>query len=600
MLFTMLQEERTMQVKEEDYKLVESILLDKKGEFNSLQREFIELFETKTIIAGPGAGKTTALAAKIVILLKNLKAINSKNGVCIITHTNVAVNEINNALHKAGIGTISHPHFIGTIHEFFNRYCVFPHFKYQYHHENLMFDKEDKSDLEYYKTFIGREKPWINQDKFKKFKDSLSERISKGELFLNEDNVLNFHDTTNYYKFEDYKDLMFAAKFSRKKEGFLTFDDTFLFSKMFLLDTKFKAILRNRFKYIFLDEFQDTNPQGMELLEDLFITPNNMYQKIGDPYQTITFNQQIPQVNEENVFRINITNRFGNEIAKQLNVIIPESSIRSNNGEKSFTPIILVFKDKDDIYPIFKSIIQEHEKLDLDFKRSERRDKVLVLDRKWTSNVKAGASYIEKKQKKLVSKNEALKTIIFDLIINKIVYEGGKLSEVKKWLKNHALVLPLNKLLIKIIRKGSIDEEKNELKSLINALLKERGSSEIDINNNLFEKLKDTAFQNQAFDEKIDVVDDIFTIHSVKGETLRSVLLVDFKGKHLTNVLLHRYGVTKDGTYEFTHQNLFYVAMSRVTHLFVFAMEESDLTAETRAALEGKWSIVEINSPVEV
>ncbi|GKV57023.1 DNA helicase [Sporosarcina sp. NCCP-2222] len=589
-----------MKVKEEDYKLVESILLDKKGEFNSLQRKFIELTETKTIIAGPGAGKTTTLAAKIVIFLKNLKATNSKDGVCIITHTNVAVNEINSALLKAGVGTISHPHFIGTIHEFFNRYCVFPYFKYKYKHNDLLFDNEGKSDLEYYKTFVGIKKPWINQDKFKRFRDSLPERISKSELFVNEDNKLNLYNTTKWDKFESYRELMLDAKMSRKLNGLLTYDDTFLFSEIFLAEDRFKEVLRKRFKYIFLDEFQDTHPKGMNLLEKLFNTPNNVFQKIGDPYQTITFNQQMPIVREEDIFRINITNRFGSEIAEHLNVIMPESQMQSIHREKkSFTPIILLYKDKNDIYNTYKDIIQEHEELDANFKGSNKRDKVLVLERKWASDVKAGSKYKQKKQKRLLSKNEALKTTIFDFVIKRIINEGGNLLEVKKWLNNHSQVLSLNKLLIKII-KGNIDEEKVKLKNLINSFLEERGSTNITISNNLFEKLKDITIDNEVWDVKIDDEDDIFTIHSVKGETLRSVLLVDYEAKHLTNVLLHKYGIFKEGKYQFTHQNLLYVAMSRVTHLFVFAIEESDLTSEARAALEQKWRIVEIKSTVEV
>ncbi|MGE8080052.1 UvrD-helicase domain-containing protein [Peribacillus loiseleuriae] len=591
-----------MQVKEEDYNLVESILLDKNAEFNNLQREFIELLKTKTIIAGPGAGKTTALAAKIVILLKHLNRTKSKDGVCIITHTNVAVNEINNALLKAGVGTISHPHFIGTIHEFFNRYCVIPYFKYKYKHNDLLFDNEDKSDLEYYKTFVGIKKPWINQQKFKRFRDSLPERISKSELFVNEDNELNLNNTTNWDKFESYRELMLEAKMSRKSNGFLTYDDTFLFSKIFFLaEDRFKEVLRKRFKYIFLDEFQDTHPQGMNLLEELFNTPNNVFQKIGDPYQTITFNQPMPIVREEDIFRINITNRFGSEIAEHLNVIMPESQMQTiHKDKKSFIPIILLYKDKNDLYTTYKDIIQEHEEFDANFKGSNKRDKVLVLERKWASDVKAGSIYKEKKQKRLISKNEALKTTIFDFIIKRIINEGGNLSEVKEWLNNHSQVLSLNKLLIKIIKKGNIDEDKIELKNLINAFLEERGSTKINISNNLFEKLKDITIDNEVWDVKIDNEDDIFTIHSVKGETLRSVLLVDFEEKHLTNVLLHKYGILKEGKYQFTHQNLLYVAMSRVTHLFVFAMQESDCTSEVKAVLEKNWKIEEIKAPVEV
>ena len=45
-----------MQFEEAEYELVEKILLGEE-KFNELQREFIELFETKLIVAGPGQVK---------------------------------------------------------------------------------------------------------------------------------------------------------------------------------------------------------------------------------------------------------------------------------------------------------------------------------------------------------------------------------------------------------------------------------------------------------------------------------------------------------------------------------------------------------------
>lgn len=373
-----------MQIKERDFELVEKILLED-GHFNSKQREFIELNESKTIVAGPGAGKTTALAAKIALLLKNLRTINSKDGVCIITHTNVAVNEINNVLIQAGIGTIDHPHFIGTIHEFFNRYCVIPFYKYKYKHNGLIFDNEHESDLEFYKGFLGRKFPWMNDG----VKEAISRRIKKSELFLNKGNdTLDINNTTDWEKFERYKAQMLEAKVARKKQGFLTHDDTFLYSSIFLLENRFKEMLRNRFKYVFLDEFQDTTPAGTILLEDIFGTEINIFQKIGDPYQTITYNQPMPEINEQQVFRLNITNRFGNEIAEHLNVVMPDANIQTYPEKRSFQPVILLYKNEEDIYPEYKKIIREYEDWDHSFKESAKEDKVLVWARTWSSIVK--------------------------------------------------------------------------------------------------------------------------------------------------------------------------------------------------------------------
>lgn len=577
-----------MQIKEEDYELVEQILLGD-GHFNIKQREFIELNESKTIVAGPGTGKTTALAAKIALLLKNLNNVNSRDGVCIITHTNVAVNEINNVLIKAGIGTINHPHFIGTIHEFFNRYCVIPLFKYKFKHNGLIIDNKHESDLEYYKVFIGRKNTFMNNGTI----EAISRRIYNSELFLNkENNTLDLYNSTNWDKFEKYKSQMLEAKISRKKQGFLTHEDTFLFSSIFLLEIRFKEMLRNRFKYVFLDEFQDTTPTGTILLEDLFGEIDNIFLKVGDPYQTITYNQPMPNIDEKHVFRLNITNRFGNQIAEHLNLIMTNANIQTIEEKRSFTPVILLYKNEDEIYPEYQKIIREYEDMDQTFKECSNGDKVLVWARNWSSIVKKGVPYKEKKKNKLKSSNNILKTLIIDFLAKKIVAESENLSEVKVWISNHQKLAQLHTILIKIIKNGLTSTIKVELKEFINEILQEKGVASINTSNNIFNQLEKMLLIPQA-PENEENTDDIFTIHSVKGETLRSVLVVDFKEKPLTNILLNRYGVHDNDNYLYTNHNLLYVAMSRVTHLFVFAMHIDDWTDIVQEKLETIWEIRE-------
>ncbi|SER92718.1 Superfamily I DNA or RNA helicase [Gracilibacillus ureilyticus] len=575
-----------MQFKEEDYKLVEKILLGN-GYFNSKQREFIELNESKTIVAGPGAGKTTALAAKIALLLKNLSATNSKDGVCIITHTNVAVNEINNVLSKAGVGHVNHPHFIGTIHEFFNRFCVIPFFKYKFKHNSLIFDKEHKSDLEYYKTFLGRKNSWMNNGVI----DAISKRVHNSELLFDKENDnLDLYNSTDWDKFEKYKSQMLIAKYSRKKQGFLTHKDTFLFSSIYLQESRFKEILINRFKYVFLDEFQDTTPAGASLLEELFGTEENIYQKVGDPYQTITYNQLMPYIDEHKVFRLNITNRFGKEIAEHLNILMPNANIQTIPGKRSIKPIILLYTKEEEIYPEYQKIIKEYEDKNQNFKENQKEDKVLVLTKPWSSIVKKGIPYIEKKQNQLKSINHVLKTLVKDFIVKRIIDDRENLSKAKLWIENHHQITQLNIILIEIIKNGLTDTLKNKLKKFINELLQEKGVASINIRNNIFDQLE-LILLNPEVPENEKDKNDIYTIHSVKGETLRTVLVVDFVEKPLTKILFHRYGVNNDDNYLYTNHNLLYVAMSRVTHLFVFAMHIDDWTDKVQEKFKNSWQI---------
>lgn len=143
-----------MSYKVESFDLVEQAILNNK-KFNDNQREFIELMETSYIIAGPGVGKTTCLAAKIVLLLMEIASENSKGAICIITHTNVAVDEINKILRRLGLSQINHPHFVGTIHNFFNTFLSIPYIKKEFSPTNIRFD-DSKEHLELITTLVHK------------------------------------------------------------------------------------------------------------------------------------------------------------------------------------------------------------------------------------------------------------------------------------------------------------------------------------------------------------------------------------------------------------------------------------------------------------
>ncbi|UTT43854.1 UvrD-helicase domain-containing protein [Exiguobacterium aurantiacum] len=99
---------------------IESCLLSDNIHFSSQQKEVLRNNNSVNVIAGPGSGKTTVLIAKCALLLKSEN--HKDKGICVITHTNVAVDEIKSGLKKAGINEISHPNFVGTIQDFIIQY----------------------------------------------------------------------------------------------------------------------------------------------------------------------------------------------------------------------------------------------------------------------------------------------------------------------------------------------------------------------------------------------------------------------------------------------------------------------------------------------
>lgn len=577
-----------LQFDETEYELVEKILLD--GEkFNTLQREFIELFETKLIIAGPGTGKTTSLSAKITFLMRYLNKIGSKEGVCIITHTNVAVNEINATLQRSGISNITHPHFIGTIHEFFNKYSVLPLFKKNFKHNSLLFDGKPSDDIEYYRKFLNSKYSYM-QDGAKKF---IAEKIHRSLLVFNRSSSsLEIENSSNWPKFEKYKDDALRAKLSRKSKGFLRYDDTFLFAEIFLSNPKYMRMLRNRFKYIFIDEFQDTTPKGLELLKSIFVSDENILQMIGDPYQTISYGQPMPEIDENEVFRLNVTNRFGEEIAEPLNILMPEANIQTSKSKRSFPPILLVYQDEKEIYAGYKKVIEEYEKVDTEFRDCKMSDKVLVRNRNWASRVIEGEGYNNDKPNRLESQTVQLKSKVIEFIYKTIKNNKNESIELRKWIKNHPSITILHDILLDILKHDLDIARKQALKDFINNLLQEKQTKSIDLRASLFKEIENIMGGVADLEkENCGSSNDVFTIHSVKGESLRSALVVNYDDGPLTNILLHRYKILDDANYNHNDHNLLYVAMSRVVYLFVFAIHQDEVNEEIFESFKGQWII---------
>ncbi|OMF43420.1 UvrD-helicase domain-containing protein [Paenibacillus peoriae] len=579
-----------MNIDESDFTFVENLLL-RNTTFNDQQKEFIRMFESKTIIAVPGAGKTTSLAAKIILLLKKLRETGSRDGVCVITYTNVAVKEINEILITAGLGTLSHPHFIGTIHEFFNTFCVLPYFKMNLKSNELFFSEDDENGSLFYEKFIASRRPFL-MDK-KGVLRNIAKRIINSNLIVDDQYHYQLENTSNWEeeKFLKYKNDMLAAKIERKEKGYLLYDDTFWFSKKFLSDPYCVKMIRNRFKYIFIDEYQDTSSIGIKLIYSLFNTQFNILQLIGDPYQTIYLKSGQLSFNTDNQFRLNLTNRFGKEIAQQLNIIIPDAKIEVNTERKSFKPVFLVYSELSEVYRAYKEIIKEHEGHSVEFKHSKNIDKVLVRYKKWTQILLEGSNYVNDHRVKMKTKTQQLKMIIIDFFCRRIVPGTKNVTEIKRWINKHEKVRELNSILLSFLKSGTSVEAKNNLRNWINERLKERELSSININNSLFTLIDvELTIKDNLENINTNPSSDFYTIHSVKGETLRSALIVNLKDGYLTDILLHKNNLITDANYNDTEVHLLYVAMSRVTHLLVYAVHETEYMEKVHGKLSD-WEI---------
>ena len=90
------------------------------------QQSFLSATDSRDVQAAPGNGKTTLLVAKLALLSRSWAS--RTQGVCVISHTNAAREEVEKKLfnHPSASAFLEYPHFIGTVTSFIDRFIALP------------------------------------------------------------------------------------------------------------------------------------------------------------------------------------------------------------------------------------------------------------------------------------------------------------------------------------------------------------------------------------------------------------------------------------------------------------------------------------------
>lgn len=359
-------------ISDEDIRYAEGIFLDGKS-FNAERISVIKCMESRDIQACPGSGKTTTLLAKLAIIAKKMP-LHDNRGMCVLAHTNVAIDEIKNKLGAKSDILFSYPNYIGTIQSFVDRFLAIPaNIKY-YGTRPSKIDHE-AHDFEMTKKFNEIKR---DGDLFWWLKKTASRKgITPHELFLNiridfingkiKDNInasrALLADSTN----EKYVKL-FSAKEYLLQNGILHYDDAYSLASKYLSD--FGEILREtfseRFAFIFIDEMQDTDSHQNEIIDGIFDKSKVVVQKFGDVNQSIYDSsvkaETVWDVSDD-CLNINGSKRFSNRIANIVKTFcVNEQNVSGNSSIEDIQPTILQF-DEDTIefvLPTFTRIINEY------------------------------------------------------------------------------------------------------------------------------------------------------------------------------------------------------------------------------------------------
>ena len=261
--------------------------------------------------AAPGSGKTTVLAAKLLLLARRWP--HDTRGICVLSHTNVAREEIQQRLGATAVGArlLAYPHFIGTIHGFVDRFLALPALR------SLGLTVDVIDDEIFAKKAIARamKKPslwgWAQNDEG--VKPMVGGLVYRGAALVldSEGGALPKTTAKSYPLLKEIKDQLTS-------EGIFRYADMFAFAEMLLMNApNIKVQLSRRFPLVFLDEMQDTSWEQEALLAQLF-DESVVVQRYGDLNQRILVGKgDFAQLSfpREGALPISTSKRFGPAIA---------------------------------------------------------------------------------------------------------------------------------------------------------------------------------------------------------------------------------------------------------------------------------------------
>lgn len=234
------------------------------------------------VLAGAGSGKTRVLTFRIAHLIE--KGVDPFN-ILSLTFTNKAAREMKTRISRIVGDGMSKSIWMGTFHSVFSKILRFEADRIGYPSNFTIYDSDDSKSL--LKTIIKElnlddkvYKPSLIQRRISSAKNGLinATEYQKDTIIYNEDVQAKKPMLGKIYGI--YENRCFKA-------GAMDFDDL-LFKTNILLKTNADILLKyqDKFKYIMVDEFQDTNFAQSNILKMLAARHENIC-VVGDDAQSI-------------------------------------------------------------------------------------------------------------------------------------------------------------------------------------------------------------------------------------------------------------------------------------------------------------------------
>lgn len=589
--------------------------------------------------ACPGSGKTTLIAAKLIILAK--KWSSKYQGICVLTHTNVACDEIRARLESDSHGhkLLSYPHFIGTIQEFVNRFLAIPSIK-------SMGLPVDRIDDEVCVQFAQRH---LNQGTVNFLE---RKRVSLSSLRIDRETgdwiIPGFQSPSTSSSYTNLKQTLQK----RVSNGLFCYSEMYFFAQVLLEENcNIPTSLQKRFPVVIIDEMQDTQKFQDELVNNLFATEKVCMQRFGDPDQAIydRIGGEEPNETFNRSFDLEIlahSHRFSQDIAIKLAKLslnqIGLIAARANPTQQ-FQHTVFIYDDssQNQVLEAYTRLIQES---DPEYKwRSIKAVGAVGQSEGHNFHVKGYWNEYDRKNKHNNSKPSRLIDVInsgwastksthsgaqYKLIVQTIL-DALRMGQVmdsrvspsrhfssmtlKTWLNENNKMSDLRQLIAEWVL--SPPESESVWQSQIDKLM-----SMLDLPNNIPELNAFLAYSASAHDPSQEPKAnsniytgangrsvEVGTIHSVKGETHDATLVLEtrFHDLDIHKVLDYIAGIEISkisGIRKMKFARQLYVACSRPRHLLCLAIHKNSISSDQLQRLESSdigWNINDLSQSTD-
>ncbi|MCU9599897.1 UvrD-helicase domain-containing protein [Pallidibacillus thermolactis] len=549
------------------------------------------------LCAGPGAGKTTFLINHIKRILSESTRLSKARRIACITYTNTGIDTI-----KERLKDTAEDVEVSTIHSFLYKHIVKP---YLWVLKKITFpiEKMDGHDefipgftiLSEYKQRSKQQ--WIDDHQ------ALANALTKLSWIINDNREIELNFLKPFYGKVQGRNIKKNSYLTYKQicweRGLMSHDDVLYFSYLILKQNEdIRNIIRAKFPYFLIDEFQDTSPLQVEIIK-LIAEKETVVGVIGDPCQSIfsfqgadenTFNQFY--LDGMSFYVLENNHRSTKQIITVLNRMRNDVNfIQYSPDEKSGNKPILLIGDSFDAYYRFLSELE-----------NEKDWCILAYKNDVINSIKFDIPDFESDEFDLYYRDKERGKLIYH-IIHAIEYgRQMKLKDALKFMK-------------KAFRKIDNFTDRDSIRKLNNLLSNYETISSLNIKefyntyiynfHGIKSKISSGAinefYESLTYKEVaalVNITDDrssYKTIHKAKGEEFNNVLVVVPKEENYKELdFLLSPNMKKE------EHRVFYVALSRAKEkLYInipsISKEEADILEDfDRVYLDSKMSIKEL------